>query len=403
MSGAPRTEGVAPCVLLCVSGCIAAYKACEIVRLLQKRGARVKVLMTEHAAEFVGPTTFRALTHEPVAIGLFDDPSDPMHHISLAQEADLVLVAPATANVIAKMAHGIADDLFSTTLLATPAPIAVAPAMNAGMWRAAATQENVSTLASRGVAIIGPESGYLACGDVDAGRLADPERIVEETLAMLGRGRSLEGRRVLVTAGPTHEPIDPVRFIGNRSSGKMGCAIARAALELGAEVDIVLGPCDAVPPHGASVHRVECAREMHERSLELFEGCDVAICAAAVSDYTPAHPADHKLKKSEHRLDSIELVETEDILKDLSSRKGERVVIGFAAETDDVIRHAQEKLASKGCDAIVANDVTRPDSGFGSDTNKVWWVDGRGVEELPVASKLAVAREIVDRAASLSR
>lgn len=403
MGAASAAAGERPCVLLCVTGCIAAYKSAEIVRQLQKRGARVKVLMTEHATRFVGPTTFRALTHEKVAVGLFDDPEDPIHHISLAQEADLVLVAPATANIIAKMAHGIADDLMSTTLLATRAPVLVAPAMNVQMWEAPATQDNVRVLEGRGVRVIQPDSGYLACGDVGGGRLPEPSLIADLALAVLGQGGPLAGEHVLITAGGTHEPIDPVRFIGNRSSGKMGAALARAALRRGARVTLVLGPATAEPPAGARTVRVETAAEMLDASLDAFADATVAICAAAVADYTPAHPADHKLKKSREHLDRIELRETADILAALSARKQGRTVIGFAAETSDVVAYASAKLARKGCDAVVANDVSRPDSGFGSDTDKAWWVDAAGASELPCMTKDELAGEILDRAQELRR
>lgn len=403
MGAASAAAGERPCVLLCVTGCIAAYKSAEIVRQLQKRGARVKVLMTEHATRFVGPTTFRALTHEKVAVGLFDDPEDPIHHISLAQEADLVLVAPATTNIIAKMAHGIADDLMSTTLLATRAPVLVAPAMNVQMWEAPATQDNVRVLEGRGVRVIQPDSGYLACGDVGGGRLPEPSLIADLALAVLGQGGPLAGEHVLITAGGTHEPIDPVRFIGNRSSGKMGAALARAALRRGARVTLVLGPATAEPPAGARTVRVETAAEMLVASLDAFADATVAICAAAVADYAPAHPADHKLKKSHEHLDRIELRETADILAALSARKQGRTVIGFAAETSDVVAYAASKLARKGCDAVVANDVSRPDSGFGSDTDKAWWVDAAGAAELPCMTKDELAGEILDRAQELRR
>lgn len=395
--GAPSKQ---PCVLVCVTGCIAAYKACEVVRLLQKQGCRVKVLMTEHATKFVGPTTFRSLTHEKVAVGLFDDPEDPIHHISLAQEADVVLVAPATANVLAKMAHGIADDLMSTTLLATTAPIVVAPAMNVHMWEAAATQENLSCLRRRGVRVVEPGDGYLACGEVAKGRLADPETIADaalETLRPDPDADLLAGEHVLITAGPTHEPIDPVRYIGNRSSGKMGISLARAARELGAEVTLVLGPTSLEPPEGVRCIAVETAQEMHDAALTAFDSATVAICSAAVADYTPRNPADHKLKKANEPLDRIELVQTADILADLSRIKGRRRVVGFAAETNDLLEHAQAKLERKGCDAIVANDVTRSDSGFGSDTDKAWWVTSAGTEELPTLTKDRLAREILRR------
>ena len=345
----------------------------------------------------MGPLTFRALTNEPVAVGLFDDPSDPIHHISLAQEPDLVVVAPATANIIAKMANGIADDLISTTLLATPRPIVIAPAMNNGMWKAPATQANMATLRERGVHVVGPGSGYLACGDVDTGRMSEPGDIVEAVCEVLNPApQDLAGKRVVITAGPTHEPIDPVRFIGNRSSGKMGIALAGEAARRGAEVTLVLGPTSLDVPRGVECVRVQTAAEMLQAALSAFQTADAAICAAAVADYTPAAPADHKLKKVNERLDRIELVETVDILAELSRQKGERCVIGFAAETDNVVEYARRKLARKGCDAIIANDVSRADSGFGTDTNKAWIVSTTGTQELPVLTKSQLADTILD-------
>lgn len=412
-----RSDGRQACALVCVTGCIAAYKSCEIVRLLQKAGVRVKVLMSEHATHFVGPTTFRALTHETVAVGLFDDPQDPIHHISLAQEPDVVLVAPATANVMAKMAHGIADDLLSTTLLATNRPIVIAPAMNTGMWEAAATQENLSTLIVRGCEIVQPACGRLACGDVGSGKLASVEDIAQRTLEVLGRTIAgdasgnlaqecaglLQGKHVVVTAGGTQEAIDPVRYIGNRSSGKFGYAIASAALAMGARVVLVSGPTNLPCPDG--VHRIDVvsADDMFQAVDAAFDGADILVCAAAVADYTPVRKADHKLKKANERLDCIELVETRDILASMSARKGDRVVVGFAAETDNLIEYASSKLASKGCDAIVANDVSRHDSTFGSDTDKVTWITADGAEELPCMPKNEAAFEILRRAALLYR
>lgn len=412
-----RSDGRQACALVCVTGCIAAYKSCEIVRLLQKAGVRVKVLMSEHATHFVGPTTFRALTHETVAVGLFDDPQDPIHHISLAQEPDVVLVAPATANVMAKMAHGIADDLLSTTLLATNRPIVIAPAMNTGMWEAAATQENLSTLIARGCEIVQPACGRLACGDVGSGKLASVEDIAQRTLEVLGRTIAgdasgnlaqecaglLQGKHVVVTAGGTQEAIDPVRYIGNRSSGKFGYAIASAALAMGARVVLVSGPTNLPCPDG--VHRIDVvsADDMFQAVDAAFDGADILVCAAAVADYTPVRKADHKLKKANERLDCIELVETRDILASMSARKGDRVVVGFAAETDNLIEYASSKLASKGCDAIVANDVSRHDSTFGSDTDKVTWITADGAEELPCMPKNEAAFEILRRAALLYR
>ena len=384
-------------ILLGITGGIAAYKSCNIVRLLQKRGAHVKVVMSEHATEVVGPLAFRALTNEPVAVGLFDDPSDPIHHISLAQEPDLVVVAPATANIIAKMANGIADDLISTTLLATPRPIVIAPAMNNGMWMAPATQANMATLRDRGVHVVGPGSGYLACGDVDTGRMSEPEDIVEAICEVLNPvPQDLAGKRIVITAGPTHEPIDPVRFIGNRSSGKMGIALAGEAARRGAAVTLVLGPTSLDVPRDVECVHVQTAAEMLQAALSAFQTADAAICAAAVADYTPVAPADHKLKKANERLDRIELVETVDILAELSRQKGERRVIGFAAETDNVVEYAQRKLARKGCDAIIANDVSRADSGFGTDTNKAWIVSTTGTQELPVLTKPQLANTILD-------
>lgn len=383
-------------ILLGVTGGIAAYKSCELVRLLQKCGAHVKVVMSQHATEFVGPTTFRALTHETVSVGLFDDPSDPIHHISLAQEPDLVVVAPATTNIIAKMAHGIADDLISTTLLATAKPILVAPAMNDGMWKAAATQENVRILKDRGIHFVGPGKGYLACGSLDEGRMSEPSEIAFAAIRLLSDREDYCGKRILITAGPTHEPIDPVRYIGNRSSGRMGIALATAALMRGAAVTLVLGPTDLDVPAVCDVVRVQTANDMLDAATRAFDPCDVAICAAAVADYTPRFPADHKMKKALEPLDRIELVETSDILARLASDKGERVVVGFAAETNDTVSYAQQKLSRKHCDLIVANDVSRSDSGFGSDTDKAWFVTADGVKELPVLSKQALADRILD-------
>ncbi len=388
-------------VLVCVTGCIAAYKSCEIVRLLQKAGVRVKVCMTAHATAFVGPATFRALTHEEVAIDLFDNPSDPIHHISLAKEPDVVLVAPATANMIAKMAHGLADDLMSTTLLATDAPIVVAPAMNVGMWTARATRENVATLAARGCEIVYPATGYLACGDTGQGKLAEVEAIVGQTLDVLGRSDALAGEHVLVTAGGTREPIDPVRYIGNRSSGKMGYALARAARDMGARVTLVSAPTALRAPEGVCVVNVESAAEMHREVERAFDDATMLICAAAVADYAPVSVASEKLSKADGELTSVPLTKTRDILADMSSKKEGRVVIGFAAETNDLARRATEKLARKGCDAIVANDVSRPESTFGSDTDTVLWVTGEGAEDIPCMDKQELAYELLKRAKAL--
>lgn len=388
-------------VLLCVTGCIAAYKSCEIARALQKAGVRVKVCMTGHATSFVGPTTFRALTREEVAVDLFDNPSDPIHHISLAKEPDVVLVAPATANVVAKVAHGQADDLLTTTILATDAPVVVAPAMNVGMWQAEATQKNIATLEQRGFDIVRPATGYLACGDTGEGKLADVDDIVARTLVALKTSQALAGERVLITAGGTREAIDPVRYIGNRSSGKMGHALARAARAMGAEVTLVTASTQLSIPFGVEGVRVESAAQMLDAVSQRFDACTMLICAAAVADYAPAHPASHKLSKADGELTHIDLVKTADILAEMSHVKGNRVVIGFAAETNDLVRRARAKLERKGCDAIVANDVSRAESTFGSDTNAVTWVSSQGVEELPCTGKQALAFELLRRAVAL--
>lgn len=394
-------DAAAPLVLLGVTGCIAAYKSCEILRGLQKAGVRVKVVMTKNACEFVGPTTFRALTHEPVAIDTFGDgPGDPIHHVSLAEECDLFLIAPCTANVLAKMATGIADDLLSTTALACTAPIAVAPAMNVHMYEAVATQHNMQVLASRGVHFIEPGEGYLACGDVGRGRLADPADIVASVLHMLEREKDLEGKRVVVTAGPTAEPIDAVRFISNPSTGKMGFAIAEAAVERGAEVTLVTGPVSLTDVPGAKMVRVGTACEMKAAVDEAFPSADIAIFSAAVSDFRSRTVSDRKLKKGadDEALAHIELVENPDILASCGAAKREgQVVVGFAAETNDVIGNARSKLSRKKADFIVANDVSSG-RGFGADSDEVTFVSASGEEHLPEMGKRELADRILDKA-----
>lgn len=391
-------------VLLGVTGCIAAYKSCEIVRALQKAGMRVKVVMTEHATEFVGPTTFRALTHEKVAVGLFDDPEDPIHHVSLAQEADAFLIAPCTANVIAKIANGIADDLLTTTALATTAPLVIAPAMNVNMYDNGATRYNIGKLHIRGARIVEAGDGYLACGDVGKGRLADIEDIVGATLDELGVRRDLDGRRVMVTAGPTVEPIDPVRYISNRSSGKTGYAIARAAALRGADVTLVSGPVSLPAPEGVRVVQVRTAHEMLEAAEEAFRDADIAVFAAAVADMRPRAVSDRKLKKGRDgdELGAIELVENPDILATLAACKDRQVVVGFAAETNDVVPNAEAKLAAKRADFVVANQVGEG-MAFGTDDNAVWFVDAEEVEELPRMPKSRLADEILDKAVQFLR
>ena len=394
--------GRRPRVLLAVCGGIAAYKACEVLRGLQKAGCEVRVTMTADASKFVGAATFEALSGAPVATSLYGHPGSAIPHIDLAEWADAAVVVPATANVMAKMACGIADDCLTTTLLACwgCCPVLVAPGMNVHMWQNPATQANVAALRERGVRFAGPDSGRLACGDVGEGKLAPVDQIVAAALALLAP-RDLAGLRVLVNAGPTHEAIDPVRYIANRSTGKMGFALAEAAARRGAEVTLVSGPCALATPAGVSRVDVESAAQMHDAMVAAFEDADAAICSAAVADYTPAAPADHKLKKSAEHLDAITLVETADILADLCARKGERVVVGFAAETNDLLAHASEKLARKGADLIVANDVSRPESTFGADTNRVALVSAGGVEQLETLPLADVADAILDRLAAL--
>lgn len=401
-------------VLLGVTGGVSIYKSCEVIRVLQKQGIRVKVVMTEHATHFIDPSLFRSLTREPVGLGLFDNPSDPIHHISLAKEADVFCIAPCTANVIGKIAHGIADDLLTTTVMACASPLIVAPAMNVNMYESAANQANLATLAARGVKIVEAADGYLACGDTGKGKLAPVEDIVSAIMTVLEDGqkeiplfeRDLQGKRVLITAGPTREPIDPVRYISNPSTGKMGFAIAAAAQERGADVVLISGPVELANPEGVEVHRVQTALEMMQASAAFFPQCDIAIFTAAVSDMRPAHVSDRKLKKGrdDAQLANIELTQNPDILKTLAHQKGDQVVIGFAAETDDVISNATKKLNEKGADMIVANDVSEG-KGFGADDDHVSFIfkaDGAdAVESLPVMTKRALADEILSKAVSL--
>ena len=390
-------------VLVGVTGCVAIYKACEIVRGLQKAGLRAKVVMTEHATEFVNPALFRALTREPVAVGLFDDaPGDPIHHISLSKEADLFVIAPCTANVIGKIANGIADDLLTTTAMATTAPLVIAPAMNVNMYESAANQENMATLKRRGVRFIDSESGYLACGDVGKGRLADPDVIVSEIVEMIGVKRDLEGKRVLVTTGPTVEPIDPVRFISNPSSGKTGFALAEAARERGAEVCLVAGPVALDDLPDVETVRVKTALEMLDAVSRRFDGSDIAVFSAAVSDFRPKDPSASKLKKDacDSRLSSIELVENPDILATMGARKhAGQLVVGFAAETEDVVENARKKLVKKNADAIVGN-LVGDGKGFGTDDNEAVIVTHDDVVRIPLMSKRELADAILDWARS---
>ncbi len=384
------------CVVFGVTGGIAAYKAVEVVRRLAERGLDVRVIMTEHATRLVGPDTFRAVSGNPVSVRLFDAPGPAMEHISLARAADLVVVAPATANILAKMAHGLADDLLSTTLLATRAPVLVAPAMNREMYRHPATQDNLRKLRERGVHVVGPESGALACGEEGEGRMAEPPAIVEAALHILGLRGDLSGHRVLVTAGGTREPLDPVRFIGNRSSGKMGHALAETARELGAEVVLVSGPTSLPAPPGVERVMVETAEEMRREVLSRFAGCSAVVMAAAVADFTPARKSEEKIKRGGREGLTVELVPTPDILGELCARRSPgQVLVGFAAETGDLLEKARKKLDDKGVDILVANDVSRPGFGFDSDLNQavILFRDGRE-EELDVMPKRELALRI---------
>lgn len=389
-----------PLVVLGVTGGIGAYKACELARELMRRGMRVKTIMTAAAQRFVTPLTFRTLTGEAVAVSLWDDPTQGVHHISLAQEADVVVIAPCTANVIAKIAQGRADDLLSTTVLATEAPLVVAPAMNVHMWQKDVTQRNVGVLIGRGAVVVEPGFGALACGDVGEGRLADVMAIADAVEREARRSRSLAGVRVLVTAGPTREPIDPVRYVGNRSSGRQGYAVAEEAARRGAKVTLVSGPTELPDPFGVRTVRVETAARMREEVEAAYPRADVVIAAAAVADFRPVRPADGKLKK-ETAPDFIELERTADILASLGARKDGRVLVGFAAETGDLVASARAKLTAKNLDLVVANDVTQPGAGFGTLTNRVTIVDADGEQELPLMDKRAVARTVLDRIEAL--
>lgn len=389
-------------VVLGVTGCIAAYKSCEILRALQKRNVRVKVVMTQHATHFVDPVTFRALTHEKVAVDLFDDPTDPIHHISLAQEADLFLIVPCTANVMAKLAYGLADDLLSTSALATTAPVMLAPAMNVHMYENPVTQENMAKLKARGVRFIEPDAGYLACGDVGKGRLAEPDDIAEAALKVLEGKRDLAGKRVMITAGPTEEPIDPVRFITNRSSGKMGYSIAVAAAQRGAQVTLISGPVQLDEPTDVEVVHVQTAQQMYEAANAAFKDADIAIFSAAVADVRPAHPANKKLKKGfdDAKLDNVELVQNPDILATMGKKKDRQLVVGFAAETNDVVANGLRKLATKHADMIVANEVGHGKA-FGTEGNEAWLLTEDENEHLPFMPKAELADVILDKSLQL--
>lgn len=394
-------------VALGVSGGIAAYKAAELVRLLQDKGIRVQVVMTRAAQEFVRPLTFAALSGEKVITDLFGPPSEiqsaniesAIEHIAVAQGIDVLVVAPATADVIAKFAHGEANDFLTTLFVATTAPIVIAPAMNVNMWENAATQANIEVLRARGAQVVSPDSGYLACGMVGAGRLAANDKIVEAVLAALGATPDLVGETVLVTAGGTREPIDPVRYIGNRSSGKMGYALAEAALRRGAKVVLISGPTNLKPPTGAEFIGIQTAREMHLAVLNQFERASVIIKAAAVADFTVRNASTQKIKREGAM--TLDLEPTPDILAVVAAQKGNRIVVGFAAETQDVLENARKKMLAKGVDAMVVNDVSQPGIGFDSERNRVSILTPAGVEHVPEMSKWEVAHRVLDAVVKL--
>jgi phosphopantothenoylcysteine decarboxylase/phosphopantothenate--cysteine ligase len=390
-------------VALGVTGGVAAYKAAELVRRLQQEKLDVQVVMTRSAQEFITPLTFAALTGQKVITDMFSSAGaapanveSAIEHIAVAQRIDLLLVAPATADILGKFAHGIADDFLTTLHLATKAPVVVAPAMNVNMWEHAATQENVAALRARGVHVVDPDEGYLACGMTGAGRLAATETIARKVCEVLGLRRDLAGQTVLVTAGPTRENIDPVRFLTNRSSGKMGYSLAEAAGRRGAHVILISGPTDLKAPDGVDWVPVRTTEEMRSAVLDRAAEANVVIMAAAVADYRPAAPYAQKLKRGEGSL-TLELEPTPDILADLARTKGSCVLVGFAAETDRVAENAKGKLARKGADMIVANDVMQHGAGFDTDTNIVtlFLRDGREIP-LPKMTKFEVANRILD-------
>jgi phosphopantothenoylcysteine decarboxylase/phosphopantothenate--cysteine ligase len=395
-------------ITLGVTGGVAAYKAAELVRRLQQEGFTVEVVMTRSACEFVRPLTFAALSGKKVITELFKESGgeanleSAIEHIAVAQRTDLLLVAPATADILAKFSRGISDDFLSTLYLATAAPVVVAPAMNVNMWNHPATQENIERLRSRGVLVVSPDEGYLACGMTGAGRLAGQDSIIAAVREVLRVRRDLEGQTVLLTAGPTQEAIDPVRFLSNRSSGRMGYAVAEAAAERGAKVILVSGPTSLETPAAVTRVEVRTGAEMLAAVERHFADSTIAIFAAAVADYRPAEPASSKIKRSGESL-SIQLVPNTDILAAAARRKGSRIIVGFAAETEQVAENARKKLREKNADLIVANDVTAEGAGFDVDTNVVTLFsrDGRDLP-LPKLSKREVAQRILDEVIRLS-
>jgi phosphopantothenoylcysteine decarboxylase/phosphopantothenate--cysteine ligase len=387
-------------IALGVSGGIAAYKAAEVCRLLQDRGVRVQVVMTRAAQEFVRPLTFAALSGEKVITGMFADNGEPnidsaIEHIAVAQSIDALVVVPASADILAKFSQGIASDFLTTLYLATTAPVVLAPAMNVNMWNHPATQANLEILKKRGVKIVEPGAGYLACGMTGPGRLAENELIVAAVMEALGASQELTGETVLITAGPTREKIDPVRYLTNRSSGRMGYALAEAALRRGARVLLVSGPTAITPPGAAEVTRVESAEEMRQAVLKLLPEATIVIKTAAVSDYRPKSIAAQKLKRSGNM--TLELEPTADIVSEIARNKRSQLIIGFAAETENVLENARKKLLSKSLDAIVVNDVSHEGIGFDSDRNAVTIITHHDVVEVPETTKWEIAQRVLDQ------
>jgi phosphopantothenoylcysteine decarboxylase / phosphopantothenate---cysteine ligase len=383
-------------ILIGVSGGIAAYKSAEVVSRLRKLGATVYVAMTKGATEFIAPLTLRSLSTNPVYVDLFEEPKVwNVEHIALAEAVDAVLVAPATANLLAKMSVGIADDFLSTVLLATRAPIFVAPAMNHAMYHHPATQENLERLKARSVRVIGPATGFQACGTEGDGRMSEPVELVEALQTFFASSNALQGKRAIVTAGGTQEPLDPVRYLGNRSSGRMGFAVAEALQEAGAETILIAAPTDLPTPPGVKRISVMTAQEMYNEVMREFPSVDIVIKAAAVADYRPKEISGQKIKKQGTSL-TVELVPNPDILSELGKIKTKQVLVGFAAETENLIAHAQDKMRRKNVDMLVANDVTQPGAGFGSPTNIVSFLfpDGKRID-LPQMNKLEIARQLV--------
>jgi len=397
-------------VALGVSGGIAAYKAAEVVRLLQDRGIRVQVVMTQGAQQFVRPLTFAALSGEKVITEMFasggaenapPNIDSAIEHIAIAQSIDALLVVPATADLLAKFAQGIAGDFLTTLYLATTARVVVAPAMNVNMWNHPATQANLEILRRRGVRIVEPGDGYLACGMTGHGRLAENDLIIAATMEALGASQQLAGETVLLTAGPTREKIDPVRYLTNRSSGRMGYALAEAALRRGARVLLLSGPTNLIPPGGAEMTRVESAEQMRQAALKLLPEATIVIKTAAVADYRPRNTADHKIKRE--GATSLELEPTTDILAELARAKTSQIIVGFAAETENVLENARKKLIAKALDAIVVNDVSREGIGFDSDRNAVTIITQSEVIEVPETTKWEVAQRVLDQIARLRK